>query len=179
MNELIDLGPNTAHMNQRPTNPFEPGDRVVKDDGSSTSPGIVVEVLPPEKNLSVHGQEFDGEGVRVAFAEPMNQGPGTWRDYHPGKLASYCYDQDIKLYTYKHTSLEYADHPYVVGDRVVKEDHDDPDPAVVVERDSDEVKVAYEGQFDGDVPDSNFGDYCEENDVKLYSYDVEELEFAT
>ncbi|MFP4188309.1 MAG: hypothetical protein ACLFR5_02745 [Halobacteriales archaeon] len=178
MNELIDLGPNTAHMNQRPTNPFEPGDRVVKDDGSSRSPGIVVEVLPPEKSINVHGQQFEGEGVRVAFAEPMNAGPGAWRDYHPAKLASYCHDQDIKLYTYKHTNLEYAEHPFVVGDRVVKEDHDDPDPAVVIERNGDEVKVAYEGQFGGGVPDSGFADYCEENGVKLYSYEAGELGYV-
>jgi len=99
MNELIDLGPNTAHMNRRPTNPFEPGDRVVKKDGSSREPGVVVEVLPPEKEGNVHGQTFEGEAINVAYAEPMNRGPGDWRDYHPAKLASYCHDQEIKLYT--------------------------------------------------------------------------------
>lgn len=30
MNELLDLGPNTAHMDQKPENPFQPGDRAVK-----------------------------------------------------------------------------------------------------------------------------------------------------
>ena len=178
MNELLDLGPNTAHMNQRPENPFEPGDRVVKQDGSNRSPGIVVEVLPPEDDGDVHGTTFEGEAINVAFAEPMNAGPGTWRDYHPAKLASYCHDQEIKLYTYKHTNLEHAEHPYVEGDRVVKEDHDDPDPAVVVHRDGSEVKVAYKGQFNGDVPDSNLADYCDENDVKLYSYGADELDFS-
>jgi hypothetical protein len=177
MNELIDLGPNTAHMNQRPENPFEPGDRVIKEDGSSREPGIVVEVLPPEKKVNIHGQMLQGEAVNVAFAGPMNQGPGDWRSYHPAKLASYCDDQDIKLYTYKHTNLEYADNPYVVGDRVLKEDHDDPDPAVVVERDGDEVSIAFEGQFDGDMPDSDIADYCQDNDVKLYTYGAEELEY--
>jgi len=166
-------------MNQRPTNPFEPGDRVVKQDRSNRSPGIVVEVLPPEKDGNVHGTTFEGEAINVAFAEPMNAGPGSWRDYHPAKLASYCHDQDIKLYTYKHTNLEHAEHPYVVGDRVVKQDHDDPDPAVVVRREDDTVKVAYQGQFDGDIPESGFEDYCEENDVKLYSYDVEEIDTYT
>jgi len=177
MNELLDLGPNTAHMNQRPENPFEPGDRVVKNDGSSTAPGVVIEVLPPEKQLNVHGQEFEGEGVRVAFAEPLNAGPGDWRDIHPAKLASYCDDQDIKLYTYKHTNLEYADNPYIVGDRVVKNDHNDPDTAVVVERDGDEVSVAFEGVFDGDVSPSNLADHCREDDVKMYTYDTTVLEF--
>ncbi|MCX2819993.1 hypothetical protein EGH25_11600 [Haladaptatus sp. F3-133] len=176
MNELIDLGPNTAHMNQRPTDPFEPGDRVVKSDGSSRSPGVVVEVLPPEKDGDVHGTAFEGEAVNVAYAEPMNAGPGAWRDYHPAELASYCDDQDIKLYTYKHTNIEHAEHPFVVGDRVIKTDHDDPDPAVVVERDGGKVEVAYEGGFGGEVPESGLADYCEENDVKLYGYEAEELE---
>ena len=179
MNELIDLGPNTAHMNQRPTNPFEPGDRVVKKDGSSREPGVVVEVLPPEKEGNVHGQTFEGEAINVAYAEPMNRGPGDWRDYHPAKLASYCHDQEIKLYTYKHTNLKHAEHPFVVGDEVGKKDHDDPDTAVVVDRNGDEVSVVFEGQFDGKdgVPDSNIADYCDENDIKLYSYEAEELEF--
>ncbi len=177
MNELIDLGPNTAHMNQRPTNPFKPGDRVVKKDGSSREPGIVVEVLPPEKEGNIYGQTFEGEAINVAYAEPMNRGPGAWRDYHPAKLSSYCHDQDIKLYTYKHTNLEISENPFVIGDRVVKADHDDPDTAVVVNRDGDEVSVAFEGQFDDGIPDSNLADYCDDNDIRLYTYDAEELEF--
>ncbi|MDZ7688750.1 MAG: hypothetical protein U5J64_08535 [Halobacteriales archaeon] len=178
MNELIDLGPNTAHMNQRPTNPFEHGDRVVKNDGSSREPGIVVEVLPPEKEGNVHGQTFEGEAINVAYAEPMNCGPGDWRGYHPAKLASYCDDQDIKLYTYKHTNLEISENPFVVGDRLVKADHDDPDTAVVVSRNGDEVSVAFEGQFNDGIPDSNLADYCDDNDIRLYTYDAEELEFV-
>lgn len=109
MNELIDLGPNTAHMNQRPASPFAPGDRVVKADGSSNSPGVVIEVLPPEKDANIYGQEMDGEAVNVAFPGHLDDGPGEWRDIHPAKLASYCDDQDIKLYTYKHTNLELAE----------------------------------------------------------------------
>ena len=31
MNDLADLGPNTAHLNQTPDNPFRPGDRVTLD----------------------------------------------------------------------------------------------------------------------------------------------------
>jgi hypothetical protein len=109
MNELIDLGPNTAHMNQRPTSPFGPGDRVVKkSDDDDGSPGVVIDVLPPEKEASIYGQSMDGEAVKVTFPSYLDEGPGEWRDIHPAKLASYCADQDIKLYTYKHTSLEMA-----------------------------------------------------------------------
>ncbi len=100
----------------------------------------------------------------------------TSRDYHPGILASYCYDQDVKLYNYKHTNIQHADDPYVVGDLVVKSDRDDQDLVVVVERDGTEV--TFEGQFDGDLPRSYVSKQCDEDDIKLYSYDADELEFA-
>ncbi len=48
MNDLQDLGPNTANMNQTPENPFQPGDRVQKCDDEDASVGVVIEVLPPE-----------------------------------------------------------------------------------------------------------------------------------
>lgn len=50
MNELIDLSPNTAHMNQKLENPFSPGDRVVKAEDKDPSVAVV-EVMPPEKNV--------------------------------------------------------------------------------------------------------------------------------
>jgi hypothetical protein len=108
MNELLDLGPNAAHMNQKPENPFEPGDRVVKSGDDDASVAVVVEVLPPEKDANVYGSSFEGEVVNVAFPSSLDDGPGDWRDYHPAILSSYCDDVDIKLYSYKHTNLEFA-----------------------------------------------------------------------
>lgn len=109
MNELIDLGPNTAHMNQKPNNPFSPGDRVVRAGKEDASEAVVVEVHQPEKDVGVYGQSIDGEVVSVAFPSSLDEGPGEWRDIHPALYASYCDDQGIKLYNYKHTNLEFSD----------------------------------------------------------------------
>jgi hypothetical protein len=108
MNELADLGPNTANMNQKPSNPFAPGDWVQRKDESNASKAVVVEVLPPETQVEIHGQELDGEGVRVAFPSSLDEGAGDWRDIDDALIASYCDDQDIQLYTYKHSNLEFA-----------------------------------------------------------------------
>lgn len=108
MNDLTDLGPNTANMNQKPSNPFSPGDRVQKKGEPDASEAVVVEVLPPETNVEIYGQELDGEAVRVAYPGTLDGGPGDWRDIDEALLASYCDDQDIKLYTYKHSNLEFA-----------------------------------------------------------------------
>jgi hypothetical protein len=108
MNDLNDLGPNNAFMNQKPSSPFEPGDRVVKKGESDPSEAVVVEILPPETNVELYGQELDGEAVRVAFPSSLDEGPGEWREIDDALLSSYCDDQDIKLYTYKHTNLELA-----------------------------------------------------------------------
>ena len=183
MNELIDLGPNTAHMNQKPENPFRPGDRVTKADDPDASVAVVVEVLPPEKDVGVYGQTMDGEAVSVAFPSSLDQGPGDWRDIHPALLSSYCEDQSIKLYTYRHTNLDFAVNPFTPGDSVVKTDHDDPDVALVVKSPvdgtTDEVSVAFTGQFDGDgMLPAEYRPYCDENGVKLYSYLANELAFA-
>lgn len=107
MNDLADLGPNTANMNQKPENPFKPGDRVIKK-GDDSSVAVVVEVLPPETQVELYGQELEGEAVRVTYPEYLDQGPGEWRDIDEALLSSYCDDQDIKLYTFKHTNLEFA-----------------------------------------------------------------------
>ena len=64
MNDLQDLGPNMANMNQKPENPFQPGDRVEKRGEDEPSVGVVVEVLPSENQIELYGQELDGEGVR-------------------------------------------------------------------------------------------------------------------
>ncbi|EMA03626.1 hypothetical protein [Haloferax denitrificans] len=109
MNELIDLGPNTAYMNQKPKNPFSPGDRVKKKGDKDASVAIVVEVLPPEQNTGAYGVEMEGEAVSVAFPSSLDEGPGNWETIHPALYASYCYDQNIRLYTYKHSNLEFAD----------------------------------------------------------------------
>ncbi|MDZ5811388.1 hypothetical protein U4E84_08520 [Halorubrum sp. AD140] len=184
MNELLDLGPNTAHMNQKPENPFSPGDRVVKAGDAEPSAGIVVEVLPPEQNTGAFGHEMDGEAVRVAFPSSLNEGPGAWRDYHPAILASYCDDQDIKLWTYKHENLAFAENPYVPGDQVIKTSHSDPNTAVVVEgseeRGDDNVSVAFLGDFEAeDVSPGELVKHCEEKGIKCYTYEYSELDFST
>ncbi|WEL22690.1 Uncharacterized protein HBNXHr_2651 [Halorhabdus sp. BNX81] len=98
MNQLLELGPSAAKMDQRPSNPFTPGDRVRNDSGDEA---IVIERVPPEK--------FDYEAVDVSFVDLLDEGPGDWRQIHPAKLASYCDDQDINTYAYKHTNLEFAE----------------------------------------------------------------------
>ncbi len=188
MNELQDLGPNTAHMNQKPQNPFKPGDRVIKSGDDDASVAVVVEVVPPEKDVSLYGQTMDGEAVSVAFPNMLDDGPADWREIHPAKLASYCDDQDIKLYTYKHTNLEYAENPFTPGDYVIKPDYDDPDLAVVlgVEEDGDadrDITIVFckhlEEEFGEQtyVPPADLESRCDEAGIKSYSYESEELSF--
>lgn len=88
---------------------------------------------------------MDGEAVRVTFPRTLDEGSGAWRDYHPAILASYCDDQEIKLWTYKHENLAFAENPYVLGDQAIKTSHGDPDTAVVVEspEGSNDVTVAF------------------------------------
>lgn len=187
MNELHELGPNTAHMNQKPQNPFSPGDRVLKASNDDASVAVVVEVLPPEKDVSLYGQSMEGEAVRVAFPNMLDEGPGDWRTIHPAKFASYCADQDIKLYTYKHTNLAYAENPYVVGDYVFKTEYDDPDTAIVVSVSDDthtdrNVDVVFQKQLDeidgdaGYIPPNELPAVCGE--LKQYSYTHDALSFA-
>jgi hypothetical protein len=188
MNELQDLGPNTAHMNQKPENPFSPGDRVVKAGDEEASTAVVVEVLPPETEVSLYGQTVDGEAVRVAFPEMLDAGPGDWREIHPAKLASYCDDQEIKLYTYKHTNLEYPDNPFVSGDYVIKPDYDDPDLAVVVSvddasEDDRDVSVVFRKQLaeeakrEPDISPEALETHCEEAEISIYAYSHTALRF--
>ncbi|WP_255151328.1 hypothetical protein [Halorarius halobius] len=181
MNEIMDLGPNTAFMNQKPENPFSPGDRVIKSGDDDASVAVVVDLLPPEKEVGVYGQQMDGEAVRVAFPSSLDGGPGDWRDIHPALYTSYCNDQEIKLYDYKHTNLEFAENPFVPGDRVIKSSHDDPDDAIVVDRVSEnEVSVVYSGQLDSsDIYPANLLDHCESEGISTYSYQSEELQFAS
>ncbi|MGB9952909.1 hypothetical protein ACOZ4F_10960 [Haloarcula marismortui] len=177
MNDLQDLGPNTANMNQTPENPFKPGDRVEKRDDEDASVGVVIEVLPPETQVELYGQELDGEAVRVAFPSSLDEGPGDWRDISQALLSSYCDDQDISLYTYKHENLKFADNPYTVGDYVIKSSHDDPNLAVVIEVDGYDVTVVYEGPRGEEVTPANLSKHCEEEDLSTYQYPKEELEF--
>jgi hypothetical protein len=160
---------------------------VVKNGDDEASVAVVIEVLPPEKDVSLYGQSMDGEAVRVAFPNGLDKGPGDWRTIHPAKLASYCADQDIKLYTYKHTNLTFADNPYVPGDYVFKTDYDDPDTALVVsvspDGDNDRnVDVVFRKHMDQEgesaeyIPPTDLPTACE--DVKQYSYAHEELSFA-
>jgi len=174
-------------MNQKPQNPYAPGDRVVKAGDDDASIAVVVEVLPPEKDVSLYGQSVSGEAVRVAFPNMLDEGPGDWRTIHPAKLASYCADQEIKLYTYKHTNLAYAENPYVVGDYVFKTEYDDPDTAIVVSVSEDadaerNVDVIFRKHTDeskgnsGYIPPNELSAMCEE--VKQYSYAHDALSFA-
>ncbi|MBX0296799.1 hypothetical protein [Haloarcula nitratireducens] len=176
MNDLQDLGPNTANMNQTPTNPFQPGDRVEKRENDA-SVGVVVEVLPPETKVELYGQELDGEGVRVAFPSSLDEGPGDWRDISPALLSSYCDDQNISLYTYKHENLQFAEHPFVVGDYVIKSSHDDPNPAVVVDVAGDDVSIVYEGPRGDEVAPANLEAHCHEAALSIYSYAHDEVAF--
>ena len=183
MNELIDLGPNTAHMNQKPENPFKPGDRVVKAGDKDPSVAIVVEVLPPEKNVGAYGQAIDGEAVKVAFPSALDRGPGEWRDIHPALLASYCDDQDVKLYTYRHDNLAFAENPYAPGDRVINTRHDDPNTAVVVTcengTEDNDVSVAFLNDFENeDVWPGKLEAHCEENGITCYTYEHTILTFV-
>lgn len=182
MNELVDLGPNAMNLNQLPDNPFEPGDRVVK---GNNDVGVVVEVVPPDKDVSVYGTEVNGEVVNVTFPSKLDSGPGDWRELHPALLASYCHDQGIKYYSYNAEKLSFADPGYVPGDLVVKDSHDDPDPAMVVEVDDGQVKIVYEGQVEDDVGDlesvslSVVKGLCETSGVSTYSYDEDAVSFIS
>ena len=178
MNELHDLGPNTAHLNQKPQNPFQPGDRVVKSGDEDSSVGVVVEVLPPEENATLFGQEVEGEVVRVAFPGTLDEGPSDWREIHPAKLASYCVDQDIQLYDYKHSSLEVADQPFTIGDYVIKPDYKGPDLAIVTSVDGNEVTVVFEHRIEKDyLQPQRLEDVCENHDIDQYSFDGDEMTF--
>jgi hypothetical protein len=174
MNDLNDLGPNTAFMNQKPENPFQPGDRVTRCDDEDASVAVVVEVLPPETQVELYGQELNGEAVRVAFPSSLDEGPGDWRTIDDALLSSYCDDQDIKLYTYKHENLQFADNPFAVGDYVIKSSHDDPDESVVVEVDGETVTVTFDDQaVDADNKPSNLP----KQDLSTYCYSCSEIEF--
>ena len=178
MNDLQDLGPNTANMNQTPENPFQPGDRVQKRDDEDASVGVVIEVLPPETQVELYGQELDGEAVRVAFPSSLDEGPGDWRDISSALLSSYCDDQDINLYTYKHENLKFAENPYTVGDYVIKSSHDDPNLAVVVDVDGYDVSVVYGGPRGDEVEPVNLSDHCQKEGLSQYEYTENELQFA-
>jgi len=180
MNDLQDLGPNTANMNQKPENPFQPGDRVRKREDADASVGVVIEVLPPETQVELYGQELDGEAVRVAFPDSLDEGPGDWRDISPALLSSYCDDQDISLYTYKHENLQFAENPFTVGDYVIKSSHDDPNLAVVVstDREKETVTVVYEGPRGDEITPEHLAAHCEDEDLSTYEYPHEDVEFA-
>jgi hypothetical protein len=185
MNELQDLGPNTAYMNQKPENPFAPGDRVTKKGDDDASTAVVVEVLPPEKNTTAFGQTMDGEAVNVAFPEMLDDGPADWREIHPAKLASYCDDQDIKLYTYKHTNLERADPPFTPGDYVIKPDYDDPDLGVVVDVDesqTNDVSVVFRHLVEEELGETyvrpaDLESRCTDAGISTYSFASDDLAF--
>ena len=66
-------------------------------------------MLPPETQVELYGQEIDGEVVQVTFPDLLDEGPGNWREFPAALLASYCDDQNINVYSYKQTNLEFAD----------------------------------------------------------------------
>lgn len=179
MNGLSDLGPNAAYLNQKPENPFQPGDRVVKRKDDNPSVAVVIEVLPPETQVEMYGQELDGEAVRVAFPSSLDEGPGDWRTIDDALLSSYCDDQDIKLYTFKHENLEFASNPFTVGDTVIKSSHSDPNDAVIVAIEGENVTVAFDEKVvDSENSPSNLKSLCEDKGIKTYSYSSSEIEFS-
>jgi hypothetical protein len=141
-----------------------------------------VEVLPPEQNAELYGQEIEGEAVSVAFPSSLDDGPSDWRTIHPAKLASYCDDQDIKLYSYKHENLEPADPPFSPGDYVIKPDYSDPDLAVVTKVNGGDVSVVFQHSLEEALDDPyiyppTLSDECEKADLSQYSFAAEELTF--
>lgn len=156
---------------------------MVKAGDEDPSVAVVVEVMPPEKNVGAYGQTIDGEAIKVAFPSALDRGPVDWRDIDPALLASYCDDQDIKLYTYRHDNLEFAENPYAAGDRVINTRHDDPNTAVVVTcengTESGNVSVAFLDDFeDEDVWPGKLEAHCEENGIECYTYEHTILEFT-
>jgi len=178
MNDLQDLGPNIENMNQKPENPFEPGDRVEKKGEEDPLVGVVVKVLPPETQIELYGQELDGEGVRVAFPGSLDEGPANWREFDRALLSSYCNDQDINIYTYRHDNLKFAENPFTVGDYVIKSSHDNPDKAVVIQSEREEVTVTFQCQLNEKVEPADLKNYCDKNGLSTYSYPHTVLEFA-
>ena len=72
----------------------------------------------------------------------------------------------------------------MVGDKVIKTSHNDPNTAVVVEgseeRSDDNVTVASLGDFEAeDVSPGELAKHCEENGIKCYTYEYSELAFST
>jgi hypothetical protein len=105
------------------------------------------------------------------------------KDQATGAISSYCDDQGIKLYTYKHTNLEFAENPFTPGDRVVKASHNDPDEAVVVARadgsSSEPVSVVYTGQLeDPEMFPGTLESHCDDKGIKQYSYAPSDLEWS-
>lgn len=58
----------------------------------------MVERVPPEK--------LSYEAAAVAFIPQLDDRHGGRREVHQAKLASYCDDQNIRTYPYKHSNLE-------------------------------------------------------------------------
>ena len=46
---------------------------MVKAGDDDAAVAVVVEVLPPEKNVGVYGQTMDGEAVNVAFPDSLDE----------------------------------------------------------------------------------------------------------
>ena len=76
------------------TNPYAPGDRVIKISHNDPNTAVVVE-CPNGAN---------GDEVTVASLGDFDE-VGVW----PGKLADHCAENGIKYYTYEHTELKITD----------------------------------------------------------------------
>ena len=188
MNELHDLGPNTAHLNQKPENPFKPGVRVMKSGDDNASVAVVVEVLPPEKNTTAYGQEMDGEAVNVTFPNLLDEGPGigvksTLQSSPPTVMTSTSSSTPTST-----RILSLQKNPFTPGDYVIKPDYDDPDLAVVLtvaeeNGDNRDVNIAFchhlEEEVDGNtyMPPSDLESFCDESGIKSYSYNYADLSF--
>jgi len=105
---------------------------------------------------------MDGEAVRVAFPSLLDKRLADWREYHPAILVSYCVDTDIKLWTYKHENLEFAENR----------------TCQAIDGHKNTVTVAFLDTFEEEgIWPPKLAEYCEDNGVECYTYEQSEVEF--
>jgi hypothetical protein len=92
MNQLLELGPTAAQMNQKAPSTFAIGDEVVPENSDAGAAAVIVDLLP--RDLTEFGS------VEIAFKSDLDDGPGDWREFHPAKLASYADDQNVRTWKY-------------------------------------------------------------------------------
>lgn len=182
MNELIDLGPHTAHMNQKPENLFSPVDRVVKAGDAEPSVGgsslrCCRRSRTPERSDTKWMGKRCGSPSQVRSMK--NQVCGvTTTQLSPRHTATIRTSNSGRTSTRtSHSQRSPMCH------QVIKTSHSDPNPAVVVEgseeRGNDNVTVAFLGDFEEeDIWPGELTKYCDENEIKCYTSEYSELYFS-